>query len=220
MKWFKRIGAIGLVLVATFFIGSLFNQYKDQKRIDEITQALEESAQLEKIFANNQQELSTAGIDEIKFYDQLMSYQVDHDEKIKNVVNAALHSVEKQQQYLEESKENFSKAYTIMATIQPISQKVKNAQQAKTISSIEKLNEERYQLYLTYTEDYHTVITLNRKLYQQIEKQKFNEKELDDQIKEINQLYKKLQQQENQFNQYTTQFNQEKKQYYQLTKRL
>ncbi|GIN74658.1 putative lipoprotein YkyA [Bacillus sp. J14TS2] len=220
MKWFKRICAIGLVLVAAFFIGSLFNQYKDQKRIDEIMQALEESAQLEKIFANNQQELSIAGIEEIKLYDQLMSYQVDHDEEIKNAVNAALHSVEKQQQCLEESKENFSKAYTIMATIQPISQKVKNAQQAKTISSIEKLNEERYQLYLTYTEDYHTVITLNKKLYQQIEKQKFNEKELDDQIKEINQLYKKLQQQENQFNQYTTQFNHEKRQYYQLTKRL
>lgn len=220
MKWFRRIGAFGLMIVAIYFIASLYIQHKEQKRIEEITQALEESAQFEKIFANNQQELSNAGLEEIKLYDQLMSYQVDHGKDIKKTAKEALSSIEKQQKHLEESKENFSKAYTTMASIQPISKKVRNFKQARIVSSIEKLNEERYQLYLTYTENYHSVIALNQKLYGQIEEQNFNEKELDEQIKEINQLYKKLHQQEKQFNQYTTEFNKEKKQYYQLTKRI
>ncbi len=203
-----------------YFIGSLIIQHNEQKRIDEITQAMEESAQIEKLFANNQQKLSNTELEELKLYNQLTSYQVDHNKDIKKTAEEALSSIEKQQKHLEKSKENFSKAYEMIASIQPISKKVRDKKQAKSILSLEKINEERYQLYLTYSEDYNSLFALNKNLYQQLEKQDFNEKALDEQIKEINQLYKKLHSQEKQFNQYTTQFNNEKKHYYQLINRI
>ncbi|MCJ7840783.1 YkyA family protein [Lederbergia sp. NSJ-179] len=218
MKLFQKLLALGLLIVSIIFICTFYIHHQDQKRIENITRLLEKSAQIEKTFASNQQGLSAASQEEKKLYDKIISYQVDNNQEIRESVQAVLNSIEKQQQYLEESKQNFSEAYHTLSTIQPFIQKVRDPKQVKATSSMVQLNEQRYQLYLDYAKDYAAAIALNKELYQQIGKEQFNEQELDQQVEKINRLYQKLHKKKDQFNRYTSQFNQKKEQYYRLAK--
>jgi ABC-type transporter Mla subunit MlaD len=209
----NRLLAFAIVLSFTVFLTGC---HSDEKQADKIHKIMEKSAEFENKFAANQTDLSETRKNAQLVYIDLVSLDINDKDIINQKIDRANTYTKKQLKLLEETEENFQKAYKKSATIEKNIKKIKDDDQKNQASKLITIMNERKKLIDTFFEDYHKNLELQNTFYRHLKDEKFSLENLDEQIKDINKRSQDMGEIIQQFNQYTKQYIEVENDYYQM----
>ena len=209
----KRLRTFAIVFsIAIFLTGCR----SDEKHAADIHKIMDESAQFENDFYVNLTNLSQTRQNAQLIYLDLIKLDINNGDIIKQKIEKAKTYSQKQEQLLEEAKENFEKAYMKSASIDENIKKIKDKDQKKQAEKLITIMNERKKLIDSFFEHYDKNLTLQNSFYRQLEDGKYSLVKLNEQINEINKLSGDMGEIIQQFNQYTEQYVKIESEYYQM----
>ncbi|MGE6202962.1 YkyA family protein [Guptibacillus hwajinpoensis] len=189
--------------------------HEAEKRAGHIYQSLEESAKIEKEFAEQHLATVKAGQEEQALYKEIISLEMDQEEQVTQDTRDAQDFNTKEKQYLHESKKKFDQAYENFSQIKSPVSHIKDSDVKEEVTIVVELMEKRRELFESYYDHYLEVLKLNGQFYEQLQNEELNISEMSQQIKKINENYLSMEEKQQQFNQNTKQYNKVKSKYYQ-----
>ncbi|WP_188456475.1 YkyA family protein [Virgibacillus oceani] len=208
---FKKVLAPPFIILMASFALSGCNH--DAELAEKIHTKLEKSAQLEKAFTQDQQNLLKLSQKEKLTYDEIGSLTIAQDRELKRKIDEAEEYNANMTQLLQDTKESFDEAYRQVLTIHPAVNKIEQPEEKNQANKLIKLMEKRHDEMGHYYKQYTELLQLNHGLYDLIREEEVNPDEIDDQIAAINQANNEMLKTEKQFNQYTNKYNKAKKKY-------
>ncbi len=177
---------------------------------------MDESAQFENDFYVNLTNLAQTRQNAQLIYLDLIKLDINNQDIIKQKIDKAKTYSQKQEQLLEEAKENFEKAYMKSASIDENIKKIKDKNQKKQAEKLITIMNERKKLIDSFFEHYDKNLTLQNSFYRHLEDEKYSLVNLNEQINEINKLSGDMGEIIQQFNQYTEQYVKVENEFYQM----
>ncbi|KAA9023900.1 YkyA family protein [Niallia endozanthoxylica] len=188
----------------------------DQKQAANIQKTLEKAVEYEKDFAANQTELNEMRKNAQLLYNDLINLDINDKDKINQIIEEGFTYTKKQQQEVEEAKENFQKAYQTSSKIEKHIKKIKHDDQKNQATKLLTVMKERKKLIDSFFENYLENLKIQNTFYQQFKEENINLESLNEQITEINQRTQDMGETIQKFNQYTKQYMEAEKAYFQM----
>ena len=209
----KRLRTFAIVFsIAVFLTGCR----SDEKHAADIHKTMDESAQIENDFYVNLTNLAQTRQNAQLIYLDLIKLDINNQDIIKQKIDKAKTYSQKQEQLLEEAKENFEKAYMKSASIDKNIKKIKDKNQKKQAEELITIMDERKKLIDSFFEHYDKNLSLQNSFYGHLEDEKYSLVNLNEQINEINKLSGDMGEIIQQFNQYTEQYVKVENEFYQM----
>lgn len=181
---------------------------------DKIFKILEDAAEEETSFEQQQNPLIELEKKEKDLYDKIISLGSKEHEEIVKLSDDALTAVserkkhiDKEQQSLKKSKEKFEKA-------SPLISDIKDTDLKSQANQLYEIMMQRYEIHDELYENYLLGIKYDTELYKMLKNKAVSLEQLEDQITKINSTYEKVLNANKQFNEKTKKYNDSKMTFY------
>lgn len=206
-----------LFLIVVCFLLFLTGCPSDDKHSKKINNKIKETAELEKDFVENQEELNKVREKAQQVYNDLINLDIKNTDVIHQKIKEANTYTKKQLDLIEKAEDNFQKAYKEHALIEKSINKIKNKEQRKQASKLLSIMEQRKNSIEVFFEDYRTKLDIQNTFYRQLDEDRPRVENLSEQIFHINECNKGIEEAIQRFNKHTEQYNQAKNEYFQVT---
>jgi DNA repair exonuclease SbcCD ATPase subunit len=199
--------SIGLIIVLSACSGGSTEE--------KIHNHLEESVSAEADFEAQQKDITDLEKQEQKIYGEIVDLSMDDFDKIKDLSQQALKSIDKRSKAMElekasidESKESFDKTDSLIDKIEEKEVKTK-------AEKLQSVMNDRFKAYDALYKSYSQSLKQEKDLYEMLQQEDLEQDELTEQITNINKSYDKVLDANDQFNKDTNEYNDFKKEFYQ-----
>lgn len=203
-------------MIMLSFILILNGCQSDQKQAAKIQKIMEKAVVFENDFAANQTELNELRNEARLLYTELINLDINDKDNMNKKIEEGYTYTKKQQQLVEEAKENFKKAYTTSSKIEKHIRKIKDEDQKNQATKLLKIMTERKKLNNSFFEKYLENLKLQTTFYQHFKDENINLQSLNEQIIEINKRTEEMGEIIQKFNEYTKQYMKAGKDYYEM----
>jgi Glu-tRNA(Gln) amidotransferase subunit E-like FAD-binding protein len=177
---------------------------------------LEEAVQLEDGFEKQQDKISNLEKKEQDIYKEIIELGIDKLDKIKELSQEAIASIDErsgkiklEKESLDKSKEEFEKSKVMI-------DKLKDDDVKKEATSMYNTMEERYDAYQTLNKVYNESLGLEKQLYEMLQLEDLKQEDLQAHIEKLNLKYQEVIKANDTFNDLTTKYNELKKNFYKI----
>ncbi|WP_062105262.1 YkyA family protein [Bacillus niameyensis] len=181
---------------------------------DNIYQIIEETAVKEVDFEKQQEPMKELEIKEKELFDQIMELGMKELDEIQQLADDALANLDereklltKEQEAINQSKEEFEKASTEIS-------KIKDDKLKNEALELDKLMKTRFNAYESLNEAYLNGLAEDRKIYDMVKKEDLKLEDLEKQIEASNKAYEAVLISNEEFNEATEKFNAAKLDFY------
>jgi len=188
----------------------------DQQQAAKIQKIVEKSVEFENNFAANQKELNKIRKNAQLLYNDLIHLDINDKDKINQKIEEGHTYTKKQQQLVEEAKENFQKAYQMSSKIEKHIKKIKDENQKNQATKLLTIMNERKKWIESFFANYLKNLNVQNTFYQQFEEENVNLESLNEQITEINQRTQDMGESIKKYNQSTKQYIEVERDYFQM----
>lgn len=183
---------------------------------EKIYNHLEEAVSLEETFEEQQHSIVQLEKKEQELYSKIMDLGMDKFEKIKELSNEAIQSIEKRSEKVELEKESIESSKEEFMKIKDLIAKLENKKVQEKANKLYDVMMKRYNAYEKLNQAYTKSLTLEIELYQMLQKKDVKQEDLSEHIAKINDSYKKVLDANDAFNNYTKEYNNLKKEFYKI----
>lgn len=202
-----------VALIMSFILSGCLNRQTPEEKI--FTE-LEKVVAAEKVFEEQQTPLVELEKKEKELYEEIISLGMKEYDRIVQISDEALQNVaarkehmNKEQESIKESEEEFKDVNTLIEDIEEASVKEQATLLYETMI-------ERYKTHNSLYELYSQGLGYDKELYEMFKQKELTLDQLEEQIIKINETYEKVLEANNKFNELTDQYNDQKLEFYKL----
>ncbi|MDC3412772.1 YkyA family protein [Aquibacillus sp. 3ASR75-11] len=203
-------------LFTIIFFVLLLSACNDTSTAEKMYNHLEETVALEKDFQEQQEPLVQLEEQEKELYTQIISLGIEELERVKKLSKKALNSIDNREDRMKIEKESIIAAQKEFEKIEPLIEELESEKAKEEANTLYKIMSERYEAYFKLNKAYIDSLSLDRTLYELLQKEDLTEKELSEQIDKINKSYGNVISANQTFNEKTKAYNKLKEEFYQL----
>ncbi|MGM8211897.1 YkyA family protein [Virgibacillus sp. W0430] len=204
---------IGIALVSLIILLPACGQ---KNTVDKIYNHLEETVQLEKGFEDQQSHITNLEEKEKELYNEIIELGMQDFEKIVNLSNEAIDTINKRSEKIDLEKESIEASEEEFRKVEKLLSKLEDEEAKKKAQEMYDVMLQRYNAYDKIHRAYKTSLDLEKELYTMLQKEDVEQDALISQITRINESYKNVLEANKQFNEQTVLYNNLKKEFYVL----
>ncbi|MEN2766596.1 YkyA family protein [Ornithinibacillus xuwenensis] len=209
MKFSKRI--LLLILLLPLFLTGCGDTPETQ-----IYSHLEEAVKLEEGFQEQQSVITQLEKQEQELYKQIIELGVGELDKIKQLSQEAITSIEERTEKIKLEKDSLDTSQEEFTKTKPIIEEIKDTEIKEKALKMYDAMVKRYEAYEKLYKAYNESLTLEKELYEMLQLEELNQEDLQAQIEEVNKKYQEVIEVNDEFNAYTTEYNELKKGFYEI----
>lgn len=180
---------------------------------EQIHQQLTKAMELEEAFKQQQPKITKLETEEQEIYSQIIAHDMEDEEKLQELVEQAIASIDERAEEVEVEKESIEASKKEFSKIEDLLLQIEDKESRETAKEMYERMNDRYDAY----DDLYTVcqktLQLEKELYTMIV-EKPPQQELTEHIQKINENYELVLDANEQFNTYTLEYNDLKDEFY------
>ena len=180
---------------------------------EQIHQQLTKAMELEEAFKQQQPKITKLETEEQEIYSQIIAHDMEDEEKLQELVEQAIASIDERAEEVEVEKESIEASKKEFSKIEDLLLQIEDKETRETAKEMYERMNDRYDAY----DDLYTVcqktLQLEKELYTMIV-EKTPQQELTEHIQKINENYELVLDANEQFNTYTLEYNDLKDEFY------
>ncbi|MGY0692238.1 YkyA family protein [Virgibacillus sp. FSP13] len=183
---------------------------------EKIYDHLEEAVTLEEAFEKQQDTIVDLEKNEQQLYGKIIDLGMDDFDKIKDLSQQAIETIEKRSKKVELEKESITASKEEFIKTEDL---IDELEDKKTRDKAEKMYDvmmNRYQAYDSLNKAYTTSLKLEKELYTMLQKKDIEQETLTEHITKINDSYQEVLEANKDFNTHTTKYNKLKQEFYKV----
>ncbi|MBD7936889.1 YkyA family protein [Cytobacillus sp. Sa5YUA1] len=207
---YKKVKLIGLTMVASIiFLGGCSQSPKE-----ELLNTLEDVAQAEQEFKNQQEPLVEIEKKEKEIYDQIIALSMKEFDQIKELSNEAIELVNERQDLMKNEEESITASQKEFEKTDKLINKIEDDDLKKSANELYDVMMQRYDVHSELYKHYMNSTEMDIELYELFKKEDVTLEQLESQIEKINQSYEKIVENNETFNEKTEEYNDKKLVFY------
>ncbi len=175
---------------------------------------LEEAVQLEAPFGEQQEPLQQAEQKEYELYEEIISLGMEQYEKIVELADQALQSIEERTEFTKIEKESLQASYDEFMLIEEVVDQIDDEEEKNSLTALREAMDARYESYQTLSEYYSDALSQDQELFTKLKQEDLTMEALQQEIDHVNEIYENVEEAKDDFNQATENYNELKKAYY------
>ncbi|WP_010649575.1 YkyA family protein [Oceanobacillus massiliensis] len=183
---------------------------------EQIHSHLEEAVNLEEGFENQQEEITDLEVQEQEIYNQIIDLGMEDFEKIKELSEQALGTIDEREEKIELERESIETSQEEFVKIEDLITELDDGTAKEKAENMYEMMNKRYTAYGQLNDAYVTSLEQERELYQMLQQEDIEQETLTEQINAINESYEKVLSSNEEFNNYTMEYNELKKEFYEV----
>nr|WP_285873886.1 YkyA family protein [Halalkalibacter oceani] len=185
-----------------------------EKPTETVYQHLEAAVELEAPFEEQQEPLQAAEVKENELFEDIIALGISDMEKITELADEALASIDSRLAMIETEKESIERSYAEFELIKPVQDEMEDEQLSSLLEELIVAMDNRYEHYQKLYEAYVTAAKEDEALFTMLKQEDLTMEELQAQIDGVNASYEVVAKEKEQFNQYTDEYNEKKRLFY------
>lgn len=177
---------------------------------------LEEAVHLEKDFQDQQDGINELEQEEQEIYDEIIDLTMDDFDKIEELANEAIETIEERESKIEIEKQSMDDSKEEFSNVEALIDKVDSEDVKTKANEMYEIMMERYEQYNQLHEDYLASLKLETSLYEMVQDKETEQEKVIDQITKINEKYEEILNDNEAFNQDTKEYNELKEEFYEI----
>ncbi|BAC13367.1 YkyA family protein [Oceanobacillus iheyensis] len=207
----------GLLSVLSILFILVITGCNNESTEEKIHNHLEEAVALEEDFENQQQEITELEEKEQEIYNQIIDLGVEEIDKIKELANEATSVIEDREEKITAEKESIEASEEEFSNIEELISDIDNEEALSNAENMVEVMNQRYESYYTLNDAYMESLSLEKELYELLQKEDLEQEQLTEQINAVNDSYDKVINANESFNEYTVEYNALKREFYEST---
>lgn len=208
----KQVVISGLIIILSIF--SLMGCSKPKSAGEQAYTFMEQAANLEKGFNDQQAPLVNEEQKEQTLYNDIMALDMKQFDQIQTKSEAALKSITTRRALIKKEKESIDSAEAVFKKAEPLLNKVTSKKSAPLAKALIKDMSNRYTSFQNLYKDYNQSLDDETALFNLLKTKDLTVEKLQAQLDTVNASYKKINADKDQFNQITQTFNKDKQAFY------
>ncbi len=180
----------------------------------QIYNQLEEAVQLEEGFQQQQEAITQLETKEHDLYNQIIELGIDEFDKIKDLAQQALTSIEERTEKIKMEKESLATSREAFTKVESFVQDIKDTEVKEKAEKLYDTMISRYDAYDKLNKAYNESLSLEKQLYEMLQLEDLDQAALQEQIEKINVKYQEIIKANEEFNSFTNEYNELKKGFY------
>ncbi|SET29117.1 Putative cell-wall binding lipoprotein [Oceanobacillus limi] len=206
-----RIKKLFLILIfTTFFILSACGESIDTQ----VYNHLEKAVSLEEGFEQQQTSINELEKQEQSIYEEIIDLGMDDFEKIQELSNEAISVIDERKEKIELEKNSIEDSREEFLNTEELINEIDDDSVKEKANEMYDAMVERYKSYDVLYEKYMKSLTLEKELYEMLQKEEMDQDTVTEHIETINESYQDVIQANETFNSHTMEYNKLKKEYY------
>ncbi|WP_337017208.1 YkyA family protein [Oceanobacillus massiliensis] len=205
---------LSFILLITLI--ALLTACSSQSTEEQIHSHLEEAVNLEEGFENQQGEITDLEVQEQEIYNQIIDLGMEDFEKIKELSEQALGTIDEREEKIELERESIETSKEEFVKIEDLITELDDGTAKEKAENMYEMMNKRYTAYGQLNDAYVTSLEQERELYEMLQQEDIEQETLTEQINAINESYEKVLSSNEEFNNYTMEYNELKKEFYEV----
>lgn len=180
---------------------------------EQIHQQLTKAMELEEAFKQQQPKITKLETEEQEIYSQIIAHDMEDEEKLQELVEQAIASIDERAEEVEVEKESIEASKKEFSKIEDLLLQIEDKESRETAKEMYVRMNDRYDAYDDLYTVYQKTLQLEKELYTMIV-EKPPQQELTEHIQKINENYELVLDANEQFNTYTLEYNDLKDEFY------
>jgi len=211
---YSPVKKLVLLLVATtFMLTGCLGQKSPEERMYEI---MENAVKAEKGFEDQQNPLVELETKENELFDKITSLGMKEKEQINKLSDEALSMADKRNEHIDKEKKSIQESREKFKDADSVMKKIKDPELKEKAEFLYKTMNDRYAAHDTLYNEYTKAIEGDKDLYKALKSGDINLDDLEKKVENINQHYSKVLEANEKFNKLTETYNKEKLAFYKL----
>lgn len=203
------------ILLSTFIILFIVG-CNGQSTEEKIFNHLEETIVLEQSFEEEQKKINELELKDQELYEEIIQLDLDDFEKIVTLSEEAIEYLDEREEYLQNEKESIEASKDEFLKIEQLIDKLSEENLKKQGEAMYESMINRFNAYDDVYETYSSSIENTKKLYESLQDEDIDEKEIVSLITKVNDSYELVFEANDLFNEETEQYNDHKQKFYEL----
>ncbi|WHY02229.1 YkyA family protein [Neobacillus sp. DY30] len=185
-----------------------------EETTERMYQALENVAEAEKEFEEQQEPLVELEKQEKKIYNQIMALGLKKHVEIDQLADEALSIIDKRRDYLQNEITSINDSKTKFMQVEEIKNEIDDKEQMKKATELMEIMRNRYGVHNELTKEYKKALDIDEELYLMLKNESVPYEELENHVRNLNTIYQKVYDANEKFNSLTAQYNEKKLEFY------
>lgn len=177
---------------------------------------LEEAVKLEQGFQEQQDTITQLEQKEQEIYKEIIELGIDELDQIKKLSEEALTSIEQREDKIKAEKESLDASREEFENSKEYIDEIEEKKVKDQALTMYETMEKRYDAYEKLHAAYNESLTLEKELYEMLQREELEQTELQEHIENVNLKYQEVIKANESFNTYTTEYNSFKKDFYEV----
>lgn len=185
---------------------------------DEINTLLEQTVEIEKVFADAQAEINKLEQKDEKLYDEIIHLKDEDKGKLIELSEEAIALLKKREEIKMDEKKSISQSKEVFDQLSPLIEHMEDNSKKELLVKMYDTMQSRYNTYNEVYDSYETSIQLTKQLYEYFTDKKSSQEKIYSMLNQVNESYHEVERASEAFNTYTSIYNELKEQYYEGAK--